>query len=582
VRADRPAPPAARLATAGRSLRVRTLAAVVALVVALLAVLVAPLYVIVMGGFASLEERDARQNVTRVLNLLDAELTYLARLARDYAVWDDTYRFMVERDPSYPALNFMDTTFESNRTSLVVLAAPDGALAYAQAYDLDGRRRMPLPIPADRLAPPLRALAGGEVRQGLVLLDSGPLLVGAHPILTSEETGTPRGVLILGRALTETEVRRLSEATRLPLATFRADAALPPEVARARAQLSADAPVLVDAIDGDHIDGYALVQDVTGGEALVLRVPLPREIHHQGRRAMLALVGSLAAVGLVFAVVLVLALDRVVLRRLHRLASDVHGIGDTGDLSARVAVEGGDELAELARRVNGMLGSLEQVNAALVLEQEKSERLLLNILPEQIAARLKDSEQTIADSFSETSVLFADLVGFTQIAGRMPPPEMVALLNGIFTAFDDLADRYGLEKIKTIGDAYMAVAGLPTPRADHAAAVADMALDMLARLEAFNAAHGTAFALRIGIHSGPVVAGVIGRRKFIYDIWGDTVNLASRMESHGVPGAVQVSTETRRQLGDAFEVAPRGTIEVKGKGAMQTYLLLRRRAPSPG
>lgn len=209
----------------------------------------------------------------------------------------------------------------------------------------------------------------------------------------------------------------------------------------------------------------------------------------------------------------------------------------------------------------------------LAVEQEQSERLLLNILPKSIADRLKESTETLAEHFSEASVLFADIVGFTELSSQIPPTEMVQLLNQIFSLFDQLAEKHDLEKIKTIGDAYMVVSGLPTPRADHAIAIADMALDMQQALAQVNAQTGRNFRIRIGINTGPVVAGVIGLKKFIYDLWGDTVNIASRMESQGIPGAIQVTRETYELLKDRYVFQERGMIPVKGRGEMTTYLL---------
>ncbi len=204
---------------------------------------------------------------------------------------------------------------------------------------------------------------------------------------------------------------------------------------------------------------------------------------------------------------------------------------------------------------------------------QRSEELLLNILPPSIAGRLKVSDGTIADGFAEVTVLFADIVGFTKLSAKRPPERIVALLNELFCHFDDLAGRLGLEKIKTIGDCYMVAAGLPEPREDHAIATAEMALGMLRVVRELAAHHNEVLDVRIGIHTGPVVAGVIGKRKFVYDLWGDTVNTASRMESHGVPGAIQVSDECRRLLESKFRLSRRGEIEVKGKGIMQTWLL---------
>jgi guanylate cyclase len=215
------------------------------------------------------------------------------------------------------------------------------------------------------------------------------------------------------------------------------------------------------------------------------------------------------------------------------------------------------------------------VTAERLLSEEhaRSERLLLNILPAPISKRLKQGGEAIADGFAEVTVLFADLVGFTTYAGDRPPEEVVRVLNRIFSAFDDLCETLGLEKIKTIGDAYMVAAGLPVPRADHAEVVARMALAMREALAEVATEEGCPLALRIGIHTGPVVAGVIGKRKFIYDLWGDTVNVASRMESSGIPGEIQLSGETAARLSGTFDVTARGSVSIKGKGAMETFLL---------
>ncbi|WP_341732959.1 adenylate/guanylate cyclase domain-containing protein [Microcoleus sp. EPA2] len=214
-----------------------------------------------------------------------------------------------------------------------------------------------------------------------------------------------------------------------------------------------------------------------------------------------------------------------------------------------------------------------QAEAALRLEQEKSDRLLLNILPQPIAERLKQDQSIIAETYTDVTVLFADIVGFTQISSQISPTELVSLLNEIFSTFDQLAEKHGLEKIKTIGDAYMVVGGLPMPRSDHAEAIAQMALDMQQAIAQFSHSHSQNFSIRIGINSGPVVAGVIGIKKFIYDLWGDTVNTASRMESHGLPGRIQVTPATYDILQEKYLLESRGIIEVKGKGKMNTYLI---------
>ncbi|HSO28543.1 MAG TPA: adenylate/guanylate cyclase domain-containing protein [Candidatus Sulfomarinibacteraceae bacterium] len=206
----------------------------------------------------------------------------------------------------------------------------------------------------------------------------------------------------------------------------------------------------------------------------------------------------------------------------------------------------------------------------------ENERLLLNILPGPIAQRLRDGEPLIADRFDDVTLLFADIVEFTRLSSTMSPSELVRVLNDVFTVFDGLVDAYGLEKVKTIGDAYMVVGGMLDTSGDHTARAAGMALDLAAAVARIESASRLGIQFRIGINCGPVVAGVIGTKKFIYDIWGDTVNLASRMESHGAPGRVQVTQAVADRLDGTFVVEPRGLIDIKGKGLTPTYFLVGR------
>ena len=209
----------------------------------------------------------------------------------------------------------------------------------------------------------------------------------------------------------------------------------------------------------------------------------------------------------------------------------------------------------------------------LDIEQMKTEKLMLNILPKPIAERLKKGEKNIAGNYPESTVLFSDLVGFTAMSSQKSASELVTLLNSLFTRFDQRAEQLGLEKIKTIGDAYMAVGGIPIPRSDHAEIVAEMAIGMFEDLKQFNIAHSMNLEMRIGINSGPVVAGVIGFTKFSYDLWGNTVNTASRMESTSVNGRIQVSPSSQELLANGYLLEERGLMECKGLGQITTYFL---------
>jgi class 3 adenylate cyclase len=232
-----------------------------------------------------------------------------------------------------------------------------------------------------------------------------------------------------------------------------------------------------------------------------------------------------------------------------------------------------DELGVLSDTFNSMTQSIREKTELIEQKNRENEALLLNILPGEIASRLKGGTQDIADSFADVTVLFGDLVGFSVLSSNTSASEIVAMLNGLFSRFDQVANELGIEKIKTIGDCYMAVCGLPKACADHPERMAQMALRMLEATRQYGQEKGLSLQMRIGLNSGPVVAGVIGKTKFIYDLWGDTVNLASSMESTGVPGGVQVTRSVYDRLKENFQFESRGVIQVKGKGEIEAWLL---------
>jgi class 3 adenylate cyclase len=275
---------------------------------------------------------------------------------------------------------------------------------------------------------------------------------------------------------------------------------------------------------------------------------------------------------LLLTVIAALLMTRQILRPVHALV-DAAGRVSAGDLNAHVEWKWKDELGVLSDTFNSMTKSIREKTALIEEKNRENERLLLNILPGEIATRLKEGEQEIADSFADVTVIFADIVGFTALSAKTSAADIVDLLNGLFSRFDQAAEELGIEKIKTIGDCYMAVCGLPKPCDDHTEKMARMALRMADATQQYGKEKGINLQMRIGLNSGPVVAGVIGVTKFIYDLWGDTVNLASRMESTGVPGGVQVTRSVYERLKDRFEFESRGLVQVKGKGEIETWLL---------
>jgi class 3 adenylate cyclase len=339
----------------------------------------------------------------------------------------------------------------------------------------------------------------------------------------------------------------------------------------------------LDSVGSAAIDG--LVHEITARKDV-----LTQELHASAEASLAAATRATWVSGLLIALLLaagsILTIASVTgpLLRTISVFDSIRG----GNLSTEVPLDRRHEFGALWASLDAMQATLRKdteelksMNEQLVRSlaeiaalNDKAERLLLNILPASIAARLKEKHQVIAEAYPEVTILFADMVGFTSFSQTVSPTELVNVLNQIFSRFDALVEQLGLEKIKTIGDCYMACGGLPVPRPDHARVVAEMAMAMHREMEQVSATYGKKLQMRIGINTGPVVAGVIGAKKFIYDLWGDAVNTASRMESHGAPGGIHLSESTWRHLAADYEFADRGEVTVKGKGPMRTFFLL--------
>lgn len=305
---------------------------------------------------------------------------------------------------------------------------------------------------------------------------------------------------------------------------------------------------------------WALVGKIDTAEAFAPIAQIRQELLIVGGLVLLAVASTAAW------------LSRVLLGPLRELTAGVKSFA-AGDYGARVPVRTRDEIGQLCLAFNGMVEDLRHKNTVIENKNCENEELLLNVLPAPISNRLRAGEAGIADGFSEVTVAFADLVGFTALTSEMPPQEVVTFLNGLFTRFDVAATDLGIEKIKTVGDAYMAVCGLPEPVATHTERMVRMAIRMVHITREHAMEHNISMKLRVGVNCGPVVAGIIGKSKYIYDLWGDTVNLASRMESGSIPDAVQVTRAVYEQLKHQFVFEPRGPIEVKGKGKVEAWLL---------
>jgi adenylate cyclase len=570
------------------NLRQKTLLLTTLPLLGLMVILYGSLSAILHRSYTRLEQQDAQRNLQRVEEVMAGDLMQLQSLTEDWAAWNDTYAFIEDGNTDYVESNLHKYAFESLRLDVVVLVNTEGEIVYGRRYDQETRTFLPAPpslVQQLTQGSPLTQFPHlAYHHQGLIPVDDQLLLAVVEPILRSDATGPPKGAFLMGRYVNGAMVESLALRTRLnlqfhPLTSEGLAPDLQPMVKALSAQTQAPSPTasstptIVQPQDTNSLAGYALWPDVYGQPQAILEVLLPRDIYRQGQLSRRYLGLSLLGACLVSTAGILLLLDRVILRRLLGLSQTVQHIGRSNDLTQRVMTHGNDELSHLGDQINDMLGELQISNEKLAEEQQKAEHLLLNILPAAIAGELMQTQASIPQHFDEVTILFADIVGFTSLSHRLSPIKLVDLLNQVFSAFDGLAEQLNLEKIKTIGDAYMVAAGLPTPREDHAEAIAEMALAMQQVANSFQAESGEPLEIRIGINTGVVVAGVIGTKKFIYDLWGDAVNVASRMESLGEPGMIQVTATTYERLKHNYVLERRGPIAVKGRGEMETYWL---------
>ncbi|NMG57507.1 HAMP domain-containing protein [Geitlerinema sp. P-1104] len=545
----------------------------------LIAILYGSIFAILLESFGQLETKNATRDIQRVENALRQKVAQLNLVTGDWSNWDAMYNFIAGENEQFVEENLTDTVLTNLKLRGLLLIDREGEVKAGYSFELAGESGQPPRASwLERLTPEHPLLAHdsrNSLTAGFWVLPEETLLVSSRPILTSGGGGVMPGTLIMLRHWDEAQVQELAEDVQLQVRFHRLSALENSRVLQAIARQLQDEPdqPAIKPLNEQELAGYHWISDIYGTPELLLEVTMPRDVHREGRRALGYLLGSLLLVGGVFGVLTVILLERLVLRRLARLSEAVSEVGKSSDLTLRVSTPGTDELSDLGASINGMLEDLEKNAAALAQERETVERLLLNVLPESIAARLKVDEGAIAELFDDVTILFADIVGFTPLSLRLTPVEVVNLLNQIFSEFDAIAEKLGLEKIKTIGDAYMVAGGLPIPRADHAEAIADMALAMLDSVDHVQEQYPEEFQIRLGINSGTVVAGVIGTHKFIYDLWGDTVNVASRMESHGEPGKIQVTEATYERLKERYTFQDRGMIALKGRGEMKCYWL---------
>ncbi|PZV09098.1 MAG: histidine kinase [Leptolyngbya sp.] len=539
----------------------------------------------VTQSLGRLETITVRQDVRRAVDGVDRELRGLLVNTCDYARWDEFYAYMTTNDRTFERENFASSRHFTDLLNVDVLAVvrPDGQLRYGQLLSPQGAPPTPPPPSVEAYlrhwSQQQRRAQSQATQTGWLTTESGPMLLAVCSVTNSNETAPPQGGFAMGRVLSRSQMQRLEQRLRVQMQLVDLSGSLSPSEVEVRDRLTRqpglgdsalpDDAIAVVPITGDRIAGYARIDDINGIPLALLRVELNRDLHQQGLLANQLLGGVLLVVGVVFGL-----LGRWLLKQLMQESQRLARVEQA------LAHESVLRLANA--RYQDKAVQLEIALKELNKEKERSEQLLINILPESIVQRLKENGTSIAEHFDEVTILFADIVNFTPIAARLPPFEVVELLNGIFSEFDDLVEEFGLEKIKTIGDAYMVAAGLPVPRTDHAEAIAAMALAMQQRVADFRSKTGEAFQIRVGINTGTVVGGVIGTKKFIYDLWGDTVNVASRMESTGLAGGIQVTAATYNRLKDRYAFEVRGTVQIKGKGEMETYWLRGKKSTEEG
>lgn len=567
------------------NLRDKILLTIVATLSGLIAILAGSASQIVLNSFKNLEKEDTENNLKRVQEALYEEYHKITTTAKDWGSWNGLYDYTQKPNREFYQQNLLPATFQQLDLQLMMIINTKNQVIFGQNIAEKGQY-IPLKKTEKFTAfekDLLTHRTPQDIKTGLITFEDHLMIIVSKPILTSEEQGPIQGTLLMGRYLNDDIVKALSSRTRLPIQSYalftpqKIPPSLYPILKELQKKINAQekiSPMIIYPKNEKTITGYTLFSDLQKKPVLLLQVDLPRRIYQQGKKSVHYLLIAVIALGITVTILIIILLDKLVISRILKLSQEVQLIGETKNLELRVTLLGKDELGGLGKTINWMLEKLDRSNQELAKQREKAENLLLNILPSAIAESLKEDSQTIADDYPSATILFADIVGFTQISGELSPAVLVKLLNEIFSKFDQLTDKYHLEKIKTIGDAYMVVGGVPKPDENHAHSIANMALEMISVMEVFNQETGKRLNIRVGINTGSVVAGVIGLKKFIYDLWGDAVNVASRMESSGLPGRIQVTENTYNLIKDDFVMEYRGSIEIKGKGQMVTYWLL--------
>jgi len=540
-------------------------------------------------NYENLEQQDIKRDVQIIHNNLQQEAQILEEKLADWSKWDDSYQFALKPNKLFIDTNLTQEALVSIRVNAILIFDKKNKLLVSRSYKLENNQV--IAWKTDNLLkyisqhPELitHTSASSQIT-GLISFPDGNsntvTFLASEPIIPTDLSPRIAGTIVFLRRFSQGYIEQLLKRQQIE-ARFHSIQLLTPEhpLQKIIGALRPSRPTWVIPQNEQTVSGFSLIRDIYQKPIFLLEVYKAREIYLQGKHLISNALYIIAVLGCFFLIVTLLSLRHWVLSPLFVLLKDVQIITRSGDIKNRVRELGADELGILSHEINTMLTSLDTAlnkeRCNLMAEKERSDELLNNILPRVIANRMRLGELMIAEHFGEVTVLFSDIVGFTKLSARTEPHELVKLLNMIFSEYDVIADKYRLEKIKTIGDAYMVVSGVPLAQIDHARRIALMALEMRDKLLELNHIFQLDIAVRIGIATGEVIAGIIGKRKFSYDLWGDTVNIAARMESHGIEGKIQCTEYFYQLLQRDFVFEPRGSIEVKGKGLMPTYFLIR-------
>jgi class 3 adenylate cyclase/sensor domain CHASE-containing protein len=528
---------------------------------------------VIMSSFKKLEIREINRNTSRVNDALKTDLRMMLRMARDYSIWDDTFNFIQNPDQTYIDANIIDTTFTNLDLCQITLMDHFGKIKISKSYQTEtGIISSPIYDPS-RYSYYYHFKSFDEDTSGYMRYGSDLYMTVSSPIMPSSGEGSPAGGFFIMRKVNDKLVQSISETTHINFKLLNLDESSDLILNELKDRLFREGQTVFSDNHDKRIFQYKVIKDLNRNPVMILKVEQVKEIYQEGIRTVQIFMISIIVIGLILIGAIIFVLNYFVTGKIRKMSREIHDNGLKSNLGLRLTVfKSNDEITALASEFNQILASMDNLNLKIVDEQLKSDALLRNMMPDFIVQKLKSHQEVIADKYPDVTVLFADIVGFTQLSANIPPEELVGILNEIFSQFDAITEMLHLEKIKTIGDAYMLASGIPEEEPDHARLAVKAGLMMLDTMKEFRQIRKLDIHIRIGINTGPVVAGVIGITKFSYDLWGDTVNVASRIEEAGVIDHILISETSYEKVKNDYQFVEK-RIDLKGKGNIRSYLL---------